>query len=303
MKNILLEYYQSPGDTVVSTAAVISMMMSYHKEFNLYVKGVGADDVFKYCPYIKYNIPKIDLKIKMENPLINESHLPNHFLTSYCKTLSKAIEKEVKLKFYHPILQLSKEEREKKPFTNKYWIISLPGRKKDYTTKRWPIEYMQKVVNSFLGKITFIQTGESGHDHIPLSNVINKIGKTSLRDLINLTYHCEGVLTGESLCHHLAAAFRKPCVTIASGWLPRHWIDYPTSTILSKHGCLPCCREKSCWKARIVPLNDGNEKDKSLCKLPMFEFSEPIAKCMAMISPEEVISGINNYYHGGLLTF
>lgn len=286
MKNLLLEYYQSPGDTVVSTAAVTSMMIEYHKEYKLSVKGVGSEEVFKNSPFINWDLKEFDQTIKMENPLINFSHLPNHFLDSYCVTLAKAIEKPVKLKFFHPMLQLSKEEREYKTRIEeitgkrtKYWVLSLPGRKKDYTTKRWLTENMQEVVNRFKGKITFVQTGESGHDHIPLNNVINEIGQTDLRQLIRMIYHAEGVITGESLCHHVAAAFKKPCVTIASGWLPKSWIYYPTATIISKHGSLPCCREKSCWKARVVALNDGDEKDKSLCLLPMYGHSEPVAKC------------------------
>lgn len=52
MKNLLLEYYQSPGDTVVSTAAVTSMMIEYHKEYKLSVKGVGSEEVFKNSPFI-----------------------------------------------------------------------------------------------------------------------------------------------------------------------------------------------------------------------------------------------------------
>ena len=59
-----------------------------------------------------------------------------------------------------------------------------------------------------------------------------------------------------------------------------------------------------CWKARCQPVGDGDPKDTDLCLLPV-EVSPDlrIAKCMHLITPEDVIRCIEIYYAGGALHY
>jgi hypothetical protein len=57
-----------------------------------------------------------------------------------------------------------------------------------------------------------------------------------------------------------------------------------------------------------VPLGDGDEKDKSLCVdvVPVTApgpRSGPLARCMDMITAEEVIRRITSYFDGGVVKY
>jgi hypothetical protein len=68
-----------------------------------------------------------------------------------------------------------------------------------------------------------------------------------------------------------------------------------------KAQALPCWKEKpGCWRSRVVPLGDGDSKDRdSLCWLPVVRGEEHVPQCMATISAEEVASAVMAYYEGG----
>ena len=53
----------------------------------------------------------------------------------------------------------------------------------------------------------------------------------------------------------------------------------------------------------MVRLNDGGEQDQSLCEMPILDFQRPVAKCMAMIKPINVIRTIESFYEGGALRY
>ena len=86
-----------------------------------------------------------------------------------------------------------------------YWII-VAGGKFDYTIKWWHFRRWQAVVDHFQGRILFVQVGEKHHYHPPVNGVLDLRGKTSLRELIHLVYHAQGVLCPVTLHMHLAAA-------------------------------------------------------------------------------------------------
>jgi hypothetical protein len=51
-----------------------------------------------------------------------------------------------------------------------------------------------------------------------------------------------------------------------------------------------------CWKSRVVPLEDNDAKNKSLCELPTFTASgQPIAYCMSLITVDDVAKHIERY--------
>lgn len=187
------------------------------------------------------------------------------------------------------------------------WLVAAGG-KQDFTIKWWASKRYQEVVDHFRGRIQFVQVGEAGHFHPQLDGVLDLRGKTSLRQLVRLMHHADGVLTPVSLLMHLSAAVptkneihsnqaqhcsSRPCVVIAGGREPVHWEAYPTHQFIHTIGMLPCCRQGGCWKSRAVPLGDGDEKDKpeSLC----VDVVGTLPHCMDMITAEDVIRRIELY--------
>lgn len=108
---------------------------------------------------------------------------------------------------------------------------------------------------------------------------------------------------------HLAAAVEtkkgmpknRPCVVIAGGREPSQWEAYPHHQFLHTNGALRCCDNGGCWKARTVPLGDGDEKDKpeNLC----VDVVGNLPRCMDMITADDVIRRVEMYYNGGSLSY
>ncbi len=127
----------------------------------------------------------------------------------------------------------------------RYWVICI-GKREPFTSKFWPPERWQAVVDS-LPDITFVQIGHSDHHHPELvgSNVIDMIGKTQgketgIRDLFRLVYHSDGCCSLVSSLMHIAAAFDKPCVIPAGAREPVRFEQYAPHRYLHVQGSMDC---------------------------------------------------------------
>lgn len=186
----------------------------------------------------------------------------------------------------------------------------VAGGKYDFTAKWWNPACYQQVVDHFRGKIAFVQCGEAGHWHPPLNNVINLVGKTTLRQFIRLMHHAAGVVCPVTFAMHLAAAVepsrgarkKRPCVVIAGGREPTHWEAYPHHQYISTVGALECCLEGGCWKSRCQLVGDGDEKDRNnICEQPVqITPNLRIPRCHDMITAADVIRRIELYCEGGV---
>ncbi|RYF45454.1 MAG: ADP-heptose--LPS heptosyltransferase, partial [Cytophagaceae bacterium] len=187
----------------------------------------------------------------------------------------------------------------------RFWII-VAGGKMDFTAKWWDPARAQAVVNHFKGRLQFVQCGavESTHQHTSLNNVIDLVGKTNLRQMVRLMYHSDGVICPVTMFMHLAAAvetkaqrpLNRPCIVIAGGREPAQWEAYPHHAYLHTMGMLPCCDNGGCWKSRVSPLGDGDEKDKSLCLRPIRRPNGVILpQCLEMIRVNDVIQSMEKY--------
>ena len=144
-----------------------------------------------------------------------------------------------------------------------------------------------------------------GHHHPKLKGVIDLRGQTSLRELIRLVYHSQGVLCSVTALMHLAAAVEtkrgqpanRPCVVVAGGREPAHWEAYPDHQFIHTNGALRCCANGGCWKDRTARLRDGDERDRPdhLCA----DVVNGLPRCMDLITAAEVIRRIELYFKGG----
>jgi len=124
-----------------------------------------------------------------------------------------------------------------------------------------------------------------------------------------LIHNADGVLCGVTSLMHLAAAVPRPanrtglrpCVVIAGGREPPHWEGYPGHQFLHTVGALQCCREDGCWKARTRALGDGAPEDEPDCRC--VDIVGPLARCMHLITPNDVIRRIESYFEGGVARY
>jgi len=342
MQKVIFENYQSPGDVTMLTAAIRDL----HRLF----RGRFLTDVRTPCPDLwmhNPNITALDSKdpdiitVPCHYPLVKESNaLPYHFLHGFMQFIGEQLDVPLRPTAFKGDIHLGDDERhlpseveslvgEPIPF----WIVSSGG-KFDFTIKWWDAARYQTVVDHFEGKILFVQVGSNEHYHPPLKSGIDLRGRTTLRDLIRLVHHAQGVLTPVSLLMHLAAAVEgkentpasRPCVVVAGGREPAHWEQYPQHQFIHNNGALRCCENGGCWRARTVPLGDGDDNDHpdSLClDVIMYRngvrreiaggFQDTIAspvenvrflpRCMDMITKDEVVRRIETYFQGGAIEY
>lgn len=291
------------------TAAVRDLHRCYPGHF--------LTDVRTPCPQLWENNPYItplreaDASVEVIDchyPLIHRSNeAPYHFIHGFIEYLNSHLGLRIWPTRFHGDLRLSGLEKswmsqvhEITGEDTRFWII-VSGGKYDFTAKWWDPARCQQVVDHFRGRIQFVQVGEGGHHHPPLEGVIDLRGKTDLRQLVRLVYHADGVLCPVTLLMHLAAAVEmkrtppknRPCVVVAGGREPPHWEAYPHHQFIHTVGALPCCDHGGCWKSRVHPLGDGDEKDRpeNLCVDPVGS----IPRCMDLITADEVIRRIELY--------
>tara|TARA_Y100000310_G_scaffold324731_1_gene386990 strand:- start:224 stop:1279 length:1056 start_codon:yes stop_codon:yes gene_type:complete len=291
----------------------------------------NVPEVWENNPYVTSldpSDPDVEV-VEAQYPLIHESNTrPWHFIHGYRLFLEEKLGVKIPAGEFKGDLYISDLEKswmsqiQEIGVHQNFWVL-VSGGKYDYTAKWWnPLEY-QKVVDHFRDKIVFVQCGESTHHHPPIKNVLNLVGETNTRQFIRLMYHAAGVVCPVTFAMHLAVAvetkrhmpLQRSCVVIAGGREPANWEAYPHHRFLSLNGALNCCDNGGCWKSRVFPLDDNDEKDNSLCIYPEevdYDVLLPsksettklqIPKCMNMITAKDVIRAIESYYDGGVLKY
>ncbi len=184
--------------------------------------GKFLTDVRTPCPGLWENNPHLtpldekapDVEVvQCKYPLIHHSNQrPCHFIHGFTRFLSERLGVFIEPTAFKGDIRLSPKEKgwmsqvqeitgEEVPF----WIV-VAGGKRDFTAKWWAQERYQQVVDHFRGRIQFVQVGETGHHHSPLTGVIDLRGKTDVRQFVRLMYHAQGVLCPVTFAMHLAAA-------------------------------------------------------------------------------------------------
>lgn len=338
------------------TAAVRDLHRQYPGQF-LTAVSTSAGSLWQHNPHI---VPLAAMhpgvqEILCEYPLIHQSNTgPWHFIHAFHQDLGRKLQLHLTPTEFRGDIHLSAPEkgwmsqvqeltREAVPF----WIL-VAGGKFDFTAKWWDPRRVQAVVDHFRGRLLFVQVGEGSHHHPDLQGVLDLRGKTNTRQLVRLMHHAQGAVCPVTFVMHLAAAVEtrppcaaypkgmpknRPCVVIAGGREPAQWEAYPHHQYIHTNGALWCCDHGGCWKARVVPLGDGDEKDQNLCldvvelssgrRRPGVEWAqlgvqaspldpaqptrtravEYLPRCLDMITADEVIRRIESYFAGGAVEY
>lgn len=316
-KKIILENHQAPGDILMLTAAVRDLSIAHYERYTIDVR-TPYPELWRFNPHLT-SIGDDDREVEIiecHYPLIHRSNqTTGHFIDGFRQYLEHHLAVSIPLTKIKGDLHLSQAEKQQPSITKRltgcflpYWLINAGG-KYDFTTKWWHPERYQQVIDAFAGHILFVQVGSESDQHPELSGVINLIGKTTLRDMIKLTYHADGVLTPVSFPMHLAAATpslpgkptNRACVVIAGGREPMRWEAYPSHQFIHTNGLLSCCDTGGCWKSRTLPLGDGDDKDRpeNLCS----DLINRFPRCLDFITPEMVAERIKLYYKDKRLNY
>lgn len=312
----ILEYKRAPGDTLVLTALVRDLKLTYGDDIEIGIR-CSYPDLWKNNPYIAKTEPAGAKLVRLsEGYYIRQSRagVRQHYITAFFRDFTDKTGVVVHPTLPHGDLHLSEYEKQYPIVRGKYWVI-VPGGKTDATVKVWPTSSYQEVVR--LGAERnwhFLQEGAAKprHFHPPLSGALSLVGRTTIRDLILNIYHSQGLVCGITLPMHIAAALQKPCVVLAGGREEPWWEHYANEIdgqfgprcssvtvphrFLNTFGQLDCCETRGCWRQRVVKLHDGDMAyEKSLCQYPVVVPGEPTAKCMSMITPQQVVDAIDSY--------
>jgi ADP-heptose:LPS heptosyltransferase len=312
MRKLILRNFQSPGDIIMLTAAVRDLHRSHPGEFLTDVR-TPFPDLWWSNPYItplQDDEPGVEI-VDCHYPLINRSNTtPCHFLHAFPAFLNDRLGLRIRVTEFKGDVHLDAAEREwfarlagRDAGAEPFWLL-VSGGKRDYTIKWWAPERHQQVVDHFRGRIQFLQVGEASHHHPRLAGVVDLRGQTSIRQLVRLIYHADGVISPVSLLMHLAAAVEtppgrpkcRPRIVIAGGREPPHFTAYPHHQYLHTVGMLACCDNGGCWKSRVLPLGDGDDKDRpeELC----VDVVGTLPRCMDMITADDVIRRVELYLSG-----
>lgn len=282
---ILLHNHMMLGDTLVMTCAVRDLKLAF-PDYEIMVD-TNYMPIWDNNPHIaKFGF--FDAEYNIGPKIISQSSKTNgqHFTTAYRVCLEDRLGISIPQGPFKPELYLSQIEKEARFTKEPYWIINIDCG--PYDSKRWPSDRWQSTID-LCPRILFVQVGQTDDNRYRLKgkNVYDLVGKTHcLRTLFNLYYRCEGSLGLISSQMHLAAAFDKPCITIAGAREPATYEAYQTHRFIHNIGTLPCAEKACCWKCRLTACTN---------KVGAYP------KCMDMIQVEDVKRAIDSYYEGGRL--
>ena len=299
-----LQNHQAAGDTLCLTSAIRDLKKAYPDRYE--IKPVtNYMHMWDFNPYVSNFEDAADIIIQIGTGIgVNGSQTSGlHMCNAYRLSIEDKLNLSIKQGPIRPDVHLSQDEKDLPPvIEGHYWLIA-PGTRNQFTSKIWPYERWQEVVNLF-PSITFVQIGEKQHKIPKLAgnNVIDFTGRTEdpetgIRDLFKLCYHAQGGLSLVSFLMHLMGAFCKPCVVIAGAREPASFEAYNFHRYLHNQGAMLCPKlngkdfnsdiTKACWKTSVEGCSNRTD--------------EGYPKCLDMITPSDVAAALESYYIGGRL--
>lgn len=225
----------------------------------------NASGAFLFTEKIKYN----ENKHEVEKILSFLTENPNKKDINYKIELFPGEKEESKI---DKILNITKDKK----------IIAIaPGSK--WFTKKWPLEYFNKIIENLGQRTDVVQIIIGGREEELLNikkteNMIDLRGKTSLLELAQVLKKSNIVITNDSSPIHIASAFEQTHIIAIFGPTVKRFGFFPWSSnseVLEVEGlsCRPCA------------IHGGE-------KCPKGHF-----KCMLDIKPEVIMKKIDIFFN------
>ncbi|MEM6823158.1 MAG: glycosyltransferase family 9 protein [Verrucomicrobiota bacterium] len=301
MRKIILTNRLKLEDVTMLTAAVRDLHLSHPGQFLTDIR-TDYPQLLEHNPHVNA-LSEADTTaevISCEIPVTQmEGVAPYHLATAYTQHLSNILGINIEPTLIQGDIYVSETEKswisqvqEITESSSSFWLVSAEETH-DAESKAWSPSWYQEVIDHFIGRILFVQVGESSNSP-PWEGVIDLRGRTDLRQLIRLVYHSQGILCPASSIMHLAAAIEtpqpglsRPCVVIAGKHGLPQLEAYPGHRFLhipeassrsdfvknSTDGTLP---------GTLEPHDEG-----------AFEMRQNF---MDLIQPEQVVSQIESYF-------
>ena len=313
-RQLVIENLQAPGDVLMVTCAVRALHKQFPNEF-ITSPATSTPDIWLNNPYSK-TIDRAQASEMVRcgySSAIHQVHYrSSHFAAGTCQELSERLGVRVNLTDMRPDIYFTNEEKDpvNRRIKEPYWLV-VAGGKSDFTAKVWGYQYWQQAVTTLHKDTQLVQVGGASHNHKPLENVVDLIGKTTFRELMCLVYHAQGVICPVTAVMHLAAACNKPCVCIAGGREEFWWeaythntwkasipdkpvpVDFVEHRYLHTLGQLSCCMKIACWKNGI-----GEKHQSQNCTQLVNTVSGILPKCLDSLHPDTVIKAVHDYMNG-----
>ena len=328
-EHITLQHRWALGDTVLLTGLVRDLSLAYPGRFTVAVE-TNYPAVWQNNPYIAARTPgtrKVKLSWRQAAKTgaavtIAGSRRLQHILAWYHYDFTRQTGITVPVLYPRPDLHIGPvEQLQRRP--GRYWVM-FAGGKLDITNKHWATAKYQAVADRLTQQgITVLQCGAAGshHQHALLRNVEDWRGRTEdVRELFSLISHADGVICPVTGPMHVAAALERPCVVIAGGreepWFEAYTAQFdafgpncPVPAVphrfLHTFGRFPCCRARSCWARKTLPVftrQGCRPPANDLCRRPVqVQDGQTIAACMDAISADEAADAALSYYRDGTL--
>jgi ADP-heptose:LPS heptosyltransferase len=267
----ILSFGDSLGDNLLLTILARELIIRGHK--NVWIK-CDHDSLFKNNPDIKLCMPYKELL---------STHILNLFkvkVVSPIYTVYDPVTERTSIPEKHFILKMADCLNIKGPITNRPYfflddtellkgkygkkqiviVTSTSGAIKPVTNKEWYNDRYQQIVDNLHKEYQFIQLGTK--NDVPLTNVTNLCGKTTLRESAAILKNSVLLLSYAGFLMHLARAVDCPAVIVYGGREKPEQTGY--SCFQNFYSAVEC---SPCWLDNICPYDK---------------------KCMQMISTDMV---------------
>ena len=293
MDKVIFRNKLAIGDNLVFTVALREL----HEQFpDRYQTGVLSyyPEIYENNPYVE-NFTKEEAKnilvidVNYSRDFKSKRLSGKHFANGYITCLNNVFGLDIELTNCHPEIYLdfneineAKNIMEKNNITEKCWLIS-PAIKQDIPLKNYSAYRWQRLVSELYDVgVEIVQTGDVNSINPKLKNIKSLVGKLNLREYFAMASLCRGMIGHVSLQTHLAAAFKKPCITINGGRENINWYSYPNQQFLHSVGMLECCKDSGCWLKNIQDCHN-------------FDMANGIAKCMQLIDVRQIVDIVMKY--------
>ena len=169
-----------------------------------------------------------------------------------------------KFEWLPPKADIAAHAETKWPHNGFRWIGINPGARWD--NKRWPAEHFAELVRHLAARdasFRFAIFGGSGDWSLAETilraapdRCVNFAGRTTLPELIELLRRCELLVTNDTGPMHLAAALRKPVVSLFGPTRPDQTGPYGQEAFALRHPllCAPCMKSRCNWAEPLACL-------------------------------------------------